>query len=365
MRLFLLLALSAAAIPVFAQQRLSLDAALANAVSYFGGTLPRNTRLLALKVAAPSEALSEYASDIFTSRLFASGAFTLVEREGALLRGIDTESAYQLSGKVDDDSMAFIGHQSGAQALVSGLISRQGTEFRLTLKAASIEKAETLGVYTALLESSGELRQMVNASSGPSAPRPQWILQPLEGGRVKYENAGVTSVSSWYYDVGISTKTATEQRARQRAVQNVQANIAATIASDFKARLDITEYAAFNDTDVEDAARLIELAISNSIKTRIPRYEPLEWHIEKGVNGDGKEWYTAYVLVRFPRKDILEVVETIDPARVVKVLLEEAMKQKIIHTQFAGEEDAAEMIQDLQAAREYAKESIQEGLTGN
>jgi hypothetical protein len=69
--------------------------------------------------------------------------------------------------------------------------------------------------------------------------------------------------------VGISAKTATEQRARQRATQNVQANIAATIASDFKTRLD-------------------------SI---------------------------AYVLVRFARKDILGVVEKIEPSAVVHALI--------------------------------------------
>lgn len=74
------------------------------------------------------------------------------------------------------------------------------------------------------------------------------------------------------------------------------------IASDFKARLDITEYSFFKDCDIEDAERLIGTAITNSIKTRIPRYEPLEWYIESGVNGEGREWYTAYVLVRFPRK---------------------------------------------------------------
>ena len=46
--------------------------------------------------------------------------------------------------------------------------------------------------------------------------------------RAVYENASVPMVSSWYYDVGMSARTATEQRARQRAARNVQGNIAAT-----------------------------------------------------------------------------------------------------------------------------------------
>jgi hypothetical protein len=306
--------------------------------------------------------LSEYASDVFTARLLASGAFTLVERDSAVLGGIEAESAYQLSGNVDDDSMASIGHQSGAQALVSGVIARLGTEYRLVVRAASIEKAEVLAVYSVMLENTGQFKRMAGAAPGVNPNRPEWIMRPLEGGRARYENAGVTGVSSWYYDVGMSAKTTTEQRARQRATQNVQANIAATIASDFKARLDITEYSLFRDCGIEEAERLIETAISNSIRTRIPRYEPLEWHIETGVNGEGKEWYRAYVLVRFPRKDILDVVEKIEPAAVVEALIANAVKQKLI-APGAGAGDG--ILEGVLAAREYAIESIEEGLTEN
>ncbi|MDR1986191.1 MAG: CsgG/HfaB family protein [Treponema sp.] len=349
---------------VFAQQRLPLDKALTAAASYLCERLPRNTRVLALKLGAPSEALSDYASDLFTARLLASGAFTLVERDSGVLQGIERESAYQLSGNVDDASMAFIGHQAGAQALVLGVIARAGSEYRLRVRAAGIENAEVLGVYMAALESTEELRKMAAARSGVRPVRPEWITRPLEGGRARYEQGSPSGVSLWYYDVGMSAKTSTEQRARQRASQNVQANIAATIASDFKARLDITEYSLFQDCGLEDAERLIETAISSSIKTRIPRYEPLEWHIETGVNGEGREWYTAYLLVRFPRKDILDVVERIEPAATAASLISNAVKQKLIDPprSGAGEE---EMLEGLTAAREYALESIEAGLTGN
>jgi hypothetical protein len=363
-RFFAVLALSCVAASAFAQERLPLDAALGDAVSYLGQTLPRNTTVLALKLGAPSEALSEYASDVFTARLLASGGFALAERDSAILRGIETESAYQLSGNVDDEGMASIGHQSGAQALVSGVIARLGTEYRLTVRATSIEKAEILAVYAVMLENTESFKKMAGTPSGINANRPLWITRPLEGGRARYENAGTSGVSPWYYDVGMSTKTTTEQRARQRATQNVQANIAATIASDFKARLDITEFSLFKDCDIEDAERLIETAISSSIRTRIPRYEPLEWHIETGVNGEGREWHTAYVLVRFPRKDILDVVEKIEPAAVVNSLISNAVRQKLID-QSAEKENKDEILAATLVARDYALESIEEGLTGN
>jgi hypothetical protein len=371
-RFFAVLVLLCLALGAFAQQRLPLDAALGNAVSYLSERLPGNAGILALKLGAPSEALSDYASDMFTARLLASGAFTLIERDRAVLGGIEAESAYQLDGNVDDDSVASIGRQSGAQILVSGLIARLGTEYRLTVKAASVEKAEVLAVYTAMLENTEQFKKMAGAASGVNANRPEWITRPLEGGRARYENISVLGVSSWYYDVGMSTKTTTEQRARQRAIQNVQANIAATIASDFKARLDITEYSLFKDCGIEDAERLIETAVSSSIRTRIPRYEPLEWHIETGVNGEGREWYAAYVLVRFPRKDILDVVEKIQPAEVVNVLILNAVTEKLIDPIEPNEpghsaegEAKDELIADLLAVREYAIRSIEDGLTGN
>jgi hypothetical protein len=364
-RFFALLVLPCLAAAAFAQQRLPLDTALVRAAAYLGEKLPRNTALLPLRLGAPSDALSEYASDVFTARLLALGAFTLVERNSAVLRSIETESAYQLSGNVDDDSMASLGHQSGAKVLVSGVIARLGTEYRLTVRAASIEKAEVLALYTAMLENTAEFKKMASAPSGVNAVRPQWITQPLAGGRAKYENASAAGVSSWYYDVGISTKTTTEQRARQRATQNVQSSIAATIASDFKALLNITEYSLFKDCEIEDVERLVETAISNSIKTRIPRYETLEWHIETGVNAEGKEWYMAYVLVRFPRKDILGVVEKIDPPVVVNTMISLAVKQKLIDPQSAEGGAGDEMLDGVLAAREYAQESIEKGLTGN
>jgi hypothetical protein len=363
-RFFTVLVVVGLAAAVHAQQRQPLDSALGSAVSSLSGTLPRNAGVLALKLGAPSDALSEYASDIFTARLLASGAFTLTERDSAVLRGIETESAYQLSGNVDDDSMASIGHQSGAQIMVSGNIARLGTEYRLTVRAASIEKAEVLAVYMVMLESTEQFKRMAGAASGANTSRPAWVTRPLEGGRAKYENAGAAEVSSWYYDVGMSTKTTTEQRARQRAAQYVQANIAATIATDFKARLDLTEYSLFKDCDIEDAERLIETAISSSVRTRVPRYEPLEWHIETGVNGEGREWYTAYVLVRFPRKDILDVVEKIEPAAVVNSLVANAVREKLID-QSAERASKDDLLEGVLAARKYALDGIEEAATGN
>jgi hypothetical protein len=158
----------------------------------------------------------------------------------------------------------------------------------------------------------------------------------------------------WYYDLGISNKTASEQLARTRARQNIQQVTAENIASEMKARIDVTSLSLFRSSSVEEAEFRVETAITNSIKTRVPRYETLEWHIETGKT-DGRDWYIAYVLVRFPRKDIIDMVEKIEPEKIADALI----RQIPGAAPAARDEFAREMIE----ARGYALEGIRDSLT--
>jgi len=76
----------------------------------------------------------------------------------------------------------------------------------------------------------------------------------------------------------------------------------------------------FQSAGVEETETRIEAALTNSIKTRVPRYEALEWYVEEG-NQDGKQYYKAYVLVRFPRQDIITMVEKIEPQTIVNTVV--------------------------------------------
>ncbi|MDR2094999.1 MAG: hypothetical protein LBP76_05720 [Treponema sp.] len=52
------------------------------------------------------------------------------------------------------------------------------------MRAASIEKAEVLAVYTALLENTEQFKKMAFSPSGVSAGRPLWITRPRGQGAV-------------------------------------------------------------------------------------------------------------------------------------------------------------------------------------
>jgi len=174
--------------------------------------------------------------------------------------------------------------------------------------------------------------------------------------RAEHEQ-GAAGISQWYYDVGISNRTTSERTSRDRARQNVQQVIAANIASDIRARIDITEFSMFQGSGIEDVETRIEAVLTNSIRTRVPAFEVLEWYTETGRT-DGRDWYIAYVLVRFPRQEILAMVERVDTAAIADA----AIRQLQIN---AREDERAKLIQEMQEAVNYSLGMIRDGFGNN
>jgi len=334
-------------------QTATLDIALSGAKTYIEGQLPQGAKVLIIDPAAPGRELGSYAAQELSTRLVNSRRVTVVERSADVMQSLSAESGYQLSGEVSDASIQSIGHKTGAEALITGVIRGSGDSYRLNLKITSVKTAELLGQYSESFQVDTVLNVLL-ANSRPAKEKPQWIYEPLTA-RAKYDTGGgVSGVSQWYYDAGISNKAASEQLARTRARQNVQQVIAENIASDIKARIDITAFSMFQSAGVEETENRIEAALTNSIKTRVPRYEALEWYIEEGEL-DGKKYYLAYVLVRFPRKDIITMVEKIEPPGIVNAVI---TQMKITATNSQKDE----LIRELEEVRDNALEMIRDGV---
>jgi hypothetical protein len=297
----------------------TLDQAIGETAAVLSAGFPENSRLVILNIEAPAEALSEYVVNNLSSALV--GRLELVERSPAVMQRIMAEASYQRSGLVSEGTIVALGEQAGAQAAVAGNIIRAGELYVLTIRAVDIAGAQIKVLHTALVKPDAVLDALVLQNQ--NVVRPQWLDFPLEYGAKKYENqpaAPVTGSSLWYYDLGISNRTTTEQRARTWARENLQQNIAANIASDFSSSLDILELSAFWDSEVEDVQQAVTTAISASIQVRLPSFEVLEWHVDRGTE-NGRPWYIAYLLVRFPRQDIIKMVEAIDPAPLAREVL--------------------------------------------
>jgi hypothetical protein len=307
-----------AATGVPAQSHKTLDQAVEEAAAELSARLPEKSRVMIGIVEAPTAALSEYISGKLSSLMTAGGGLTLVERSPEVLRRLGEESSYQRSGLVREETVVALGEQTGAQTAVTGGITRAGELYAFSIRAVDLAGAEIKALYTGLVKPDPVLDGLVTRNQ--NAARPQWVDFPLEYGRKKYENQTANSLSAWYYDLGVSNRTSTEQRARTRARENLQQNIAANIASDLSAYIDILELSAYGDSDIEDVQQIVFRAISNSIQVRLPSFEVLEWHTEHGTES-GRPWYIAYVLVRFPREDIIRMIEEINPASVVQEIL--------------------------------------------
>ncbi|MDR3172407.1 MAG: hypothetical protein LBU17_12445 [Treponema sp.] len=151
---------------------------------------------------------------------------------------------------------------------------------------------------------------------------PDWLTRTQSYGETTYEKDNGIGVSSWLYEMGISPTAASEQRARDRAGLNIQARTAENIASNFVGRMDMTEFSLTLDSEAVDVETRIQGHITNSVKTKIPRYEPLEWFVRKEAVG-GKTSYTAYVLVRFQRVDIIKAIENVDAEKIVEAVIKQ------------------------------------------
>jgi hypothetical protein len=329
-----------------AQESESLSAAARNTAAYFEARLSKGAAALLLTISAPVEAaaVAEYLTGELSAAFVNGRHFTMVDRSGAL-KG---EAAHQLSGEVSDETAQSVGRQTGAEIVVWGALELLGGSYRLNVRAVSVKTAEIQAQRTVFLRSDQFLADMLKQRQEEAAARPEWIYRPEAYGRAAFES-GSGGGSQWYYETGVSNRTASEQLARTRARENAQQAVAANIASEIKARIDVTEFSQFMSSDIEDVERRVEAAIVTSIKTKVPRYEALEWHIETGKDDSGKSWWQAYVLVRMPRREIVSVVENLDCARAAGAVTAAVAPQAGSDAKATASLQAA-----MEAARDYA-----------
>jgi len=300
-----------------------------------------------------------------------AGRYSVVPRQD-VERLVNIEADFQLTDFSAKNKTADMQRVLNGTRILSGRIGKVGSNIRVAVSVYSYPEiqllyGDTLSVYNKneLFNRIPELVQKIQDKipNPPIIPggnedadgRPGWIRIPLNG-RVKFETGNSGGVSAWYYDFGQSNKTSTEQLARTRARENVQQMVAANIATNIRGRIDITENSMFNSSDHEDVKKRIVTALTNTISTKVPSYELLEWHIEKG-NENGKNYFEAFVLVRFNRQDIIKNVENLNM---------QAVADNIIRNMgiSATNSERAALIRELEAARDIEIVPIRNGSGG-
>ena len=120
-------------------QNVSLDQAIQTSTKTVETGLPKGAKTAVLTFTAKSQAFSEYIIDELATALAASKNLQVIDRQHT--NAIRREFNIQFSGDVSDDEVKRIGHQLGAQYVVTGSLVDIGTAYRFRVAAINIETA--------------------------------------------------------------------------------------------------------------------------------------------------------------------------------------------------------------------------------
>jgi hypothetical protein len=215
----------------FAQQFVTLDAALVNSLAYLQGKIPKGSKVLLLNFPAPTKTLSKYLIDELTAHIVNSGSFVVVERNN--LEALQKELNFQMSGEVSDETAVSIGRKLGAQSIISGSVEPLGDAYRLHIQATEVESAAIQGMQNTLVMQdavfaalSGRKRSLTGGRGGDGQSDDSWKYRRLHFGLRPGASLHFYNTDGGAYD-GCS------------AEQSVSADIAVQMAYQFSQRFSL------------------------------------------------------------------------------------------------------------------------------
>jgi tetratricopeptide (TPR) repeat protein len=159
----------------------ALDTAIRELSDYLNRRIPKGSKSVFLNVKSDWPAFSEYILDCLQENAVNDGVFTVVDRQQ--LNAIRSELNFQWSGEVSDKSAQEIGQMLGAQTIVSGLVTKVGSDYRIQVRAIAVQTAAVQGLTTKNVSNKGAL---VTALTTAPAASPQSASNEA----VAYKNRG-------------------------------------------------------------------------------------------------------------------------------------------------------------------------------
>jgi hypothetical protein len=186
---------------LFAQQNMTLDNAIMDAVDFFSSKLEKGTTIAVTNFEAETKDLSDFIIQELLVALANTGNVRVVER--SRLELLESELNFNMSGSVSDDTAQGIGRMIGAQILFSGTISPYRNIYRMRIKAIAVETAEVIGTRTTNIKYDATLTGLL----GKINPADKWKYQWLYAGANIGYNAGIVDLrEDWnvYVPIGAS-----------------------------------------------------------------------------------------------------------------------------------------------------------------
>jgi len=163
-----------------------LDAAIREASIYLNGKVQPGSKAVFLNITSTYPDLSEYILGVLSENAVNDGVFSVVDRQS--LDVIRAELNFQYSGNVSDESAQAIGQMLGAQAIVSGTVSKIGALYRLQVKAIEVQTAAIQGQWSknvpdgstiaALTQDTAPVSSVASASRPASSTTQTTTVQP-------------------------------------------------------------------------------------------------------------------------------------------------------------------------------------------
>jgi hypothetical protein len=137
---FFALIISAFGINAVFSQSLSIDDAIASAVTDIRQSVPRQTKIAVVNIATELVAVSDYIVNELIVQLVNTHLFLVVPRSEVELQAAQNELGFQMSGFVSDESAKSLGMFLGAGTVITGNFSRDSSNtYRLIINAVDVE----------------------------------------------------------------------------------------------------------------------------------------------------------------------------------------------------------------------------------
>jgi len=144
----------------------SFDNALTEGIKKIQSELPKSSKLAILAFKSDNKNLSSYIVEEMYDKLI-NLKMTVLER--SFTDAIAMEVGYQFSGEVDDREIVKIGHQLGANYVVTGQITFSGEAYRLRVFAIDIEKGQRIASSSLNISSTDRQINHLITSGNPQA----------------------------------------------------------------------------------------------------------------------------------------------------------------------------------------------------
>ena len=120
-------------------QNMSLDQAVQSSARTIESRLPQSAKVAVLVFSSSSQSFSDYIIDELANAISASNKILVIDRQHT--DAIRSELNIQMSGDVSDNEVRRIGHQLGAQYVVTGSLVDIGNVYRFRVAAINVESA--------------------------------------------------------------------------------------------------------------------------------------------------------------------------------------------------------------------------------